>query len=189
MQKEIGITVRGNPDLWVSEHETFGIDDGRILKEIQYLKPAAGERKFFVISFDFITSEAQNALLKVFEEPVGKTHFFLIIPTEEILLPTLRSRLSVIDMREAREFEDLGKFLTSSPAERLSYIQRIIEEKDKTRAIAFLGSLERYLHKDANTKLLVEYAGVFEEIIRARSYLRDRSPSVKMLLDHIALIV
>jgi DNA polymerase III gamma/tau subunit len=77
----------------VESYETFGVDEGRELKEAQLSKSFGGGKKIFVISFETITVEAQNSLLKVFEEPTPDTHFFLISRTGSRLLPTLRSRI------------------------------------------------------------------------------------------------
>lgn len=54
---------------------------------------AAGQ-VFVVASAETLSAEAANALLKLLEEPPGKTprHFLLLAPSQFDLLPTLRSR-------------------------------------------------------------------------------------------------
>jgi len=79
LDSEFCFKTTGNPDFWYGESDTFGIDDGRRLKEMVSKKPfdKAQGKKIFVLAFNFITNEAQNSLLKIFEEPTEETHFFI----------------------------------------------------------------------------------------------------------------
>ncbi len=77
LENEHGVVTRGNPDVWCKEFDSFLIDDGHALKEMQTRKGIDGERKFFIFSFSYITEEAQNTLLKILEEPTEGTHFFI----------------------------------------------------------------------------------------------------------------
>ena len=52
--------------------------------------------KFFIIDTKAIVHEAQDALLKLFEEPTVGTHFFFILPNSEILKDTFRSRFQIV---------------------------------------------------------------------------------------------
>ena len=57
-------------------------------------------KKIFIIETGFFTREAQNSLLKVFEEePTEGTHFFVFTPSAETLLPTLRSRMVILHQK------------------------------------------------------------------------------------------
>jgi len=152
-------------------------------------KKAFSDRKIFVISFQSITHEAQNALLKLFEEPTNNTHFFLVTATADIMLPTLASRLFIIscDKKLPKNTHLVEQFLTSTKAERLKYLKGIIDSKDKKNAILFLNALEvaLYIKKDLAKNSEIVYA--LKEIAGSRAYLYGRSPSVKMLLEHVAL--
>ena len=44
--------------------------------------------------------DAEHALLKIFEEPKKNTHFFLIVPDKNALLPTLVSRFYFIPLHK-----------------------------------------------------------------------------------------
>ncbi|GMQ95400.1 MAG: hypothetical protein BMS9Abin13_513 [Patescibacteria group bacterium] len=193
LESVLEFPVKGNPDFWHGEFDTFGIGESRELKEMQSRKPVAGERKIFVVSVNFFTTEAQNALLKAFEEPVKGTHFFIITPHADALLPTLRSRLFTIAQLQGtapdRESEDLAKdFLKSEKVARLSLVKNIIDAKDKNKAISFLNALEAILHERLQN-IRCRTSNVLEEILKCRGYLRGRAPSVKMILEHIAMVV
>lgn len=188
LEKDLNVKTKGNPDFWMGEYETFGIDESRKISELHSTKPFE-EKKFFILVFDFITLEAQNSLLKLFEEPNPDNHFFILVPSHEIFLPTLRSRLFLLDLgREALEEEKFVKnFLKANQGERTKMIKEIAEEKDKSKALDFLSALETelFLQKDRVDDL--NFA--LEEIIRVRDYMSGRSPSIKMLLEHVSSVL
>jgi len=190
-EETLHVAIHANPDVYVVDLDTFTIDDGRMAQRFASTKPLVGERKFLILGFHFITQEAQNALLKVLEDPTPSTHFFIIVPTIESLLPTVRSRVHLlkgIGTRADTSFVD--KFLPKAPPERLRLLAGIIEGKDKQQAIEFLNQLEKVLHE----KNLIAQVGrggvnIFEEVRQAREYLHDRSASTKMILEHISFVV
>jgi DNA polymerase-3 subunit delta' len=51
--------------------------------------------KYIVLAGNSFTTEAQNSLLKVLEEPPKNVEFIIISPTKSNLLPTIRSRLPI----------------------------------------------------------------------------------------------
>jgi hypothetical protein len=184
--------LTAHPDFFTEEFATLSVEHARELQERAARKPIGGDRKAFLIVFDFITLEAQNALLKLLEEPPLGTHFFLVVPTAEILLPTVRSRLEEVKVHgehvpvpmEAKDF------LAATPADRILMIGKIAAAKDKARAIGLLDGMTALLHESLTKKPdNAELMGALEEVAAARTYLGDRSPSIKMLLEHVALSI
>lgn len=183
------ITLRGNPDYHVTLSEQFLIDDANKLVANAHLR-SVGEKKIFVHSFGFITHEAQNALLKLFEEPPHGTHFFLIVPTASLLLPTVRSRMQVIKASKDTQVNDnaLSKqvetFLHASKADRIALVKDI--SIDRTKAGRFLDELEHNYaaHKKASVTL-----ATLQTLYCAKNYIRDRGASPKILLEYLALMV
>jgi DNA polymerase-3 subunit delta' len=195
IKKDFGLQIKNNPDFFYQEFETFTIDDGRDLQG-RHSHRAIDGRKIFIISTRFITSEAQNALLKIFEEPSLDTHFFLIMPNTEVLIPTLKSRLVIVRADDLKETESnnleiqnlVKKFLAVNPAERINLVKPIVEDKDKGKAIDFVTALEKALVpglKKADSTV----AASLKEILMVKKYLHDRAPSVKLLLEHLCLSV
>ncbi|MBU6430792.1 MAG: hypothetical protein KGJ58_00710 [Patescibacteria group bacterium] len=196
---------KGNPDFYYGGFETFGIDDGRIINETQSKKAVSSARRIFIIAANFITKEAQNSLLKMFEEPSGGAVFFLIISSASILLPTLRSRMIIMNFNrvlrssEAGQSEksedifDAKKFIKSSIVERLAMAKNIsdkIADEEISRSVAadFLNGVEKELAGRAGKGgVKKEDIFMFNEIDKCRNYGGDRSPSIKMLLEHIAV--
>ena len=186
LANRLGFETSGNPDYWESTYELFGIDEARSLRERASRRPF-GERQIFVISFSLMHHEAQNALLKLLEEPGEGTYFFLLAERADILLPTLRSRLVVVslggEIPEALA-ERAFQFLKSDQTKRLALISPMLNEVDRAETLAWLNALEAALH----TRMSLD-GGVaaFNDILASRKYLFDRGSSVKMILEHLAL--
>jgi DNA polymerase III delta prime subunit len=211
LEREHDIRTRGNPDFFMQKYEVLTIGDARALKLAHATRPFSvksgkdGEegKKFFIIELDSITEEAQNALLKVFEEPNEYAHFFLIIPSAELLLPTLRSRLYMVRApiekdgeeeggkgRDVKVDKNLADFLLGSKAERIAFVDRLATDisdgkKPKTAALDLCASLSRHLRNDGIKK----NAQALAILAETESYLRDRAPSVKQLLEYVSLSV
>lgn len=190
LKKHHDIEPRGNPDFFHEKYETLGIDESRRIKELHASKAfVAGTKRIFIIETSGITHEAQNSLLKIFEEPHEFTHFFIIMPSASMLLPTLRSRLYIIESEKGEHegLVDTEKFLKLSAKDRIAYVDDIAkdiadEKLEKSDAVKFLVALEIILSKETekNKKTL-------KAILKARDYMNDRSPSVKQLLEFVVL--
>jgi len=208
-EKQLKFIAQANPDYRYEKYETFGIDEARNLSLMQMKKSLSGGKKIFVIATQGMTLEAQNALLKVFEEPTPDTHFFLILDSFERLIPTLRSRIFFVSKMRGDEkvFLEKGKeFLASSVAERMTLINPIGEEKNpkqsdgqrgarpasygtgKKEARELLHGIEAGLHEALRKEENPEIIFSLNEVLRVKHYLEDRAPSVKMILEHIAHI-
>lgn len=190
LKKHHKIEAKGNPDFFHEKYETFGIDESRYLKELHVSKAfAPGGKRIFVIETRAITHEAQNSLLKIFEEPHEDTHFFLLMPSAATLLPTLRSRLLVIESEreEHAGLTDAQKFIKLTTKDKITFVDDLAkqisdEDLPKSAAAEFLAALEIILAKDPekNQKAI-------KAILKARDYMNDRAPSVKQLLEFVAL--
>jgi hypothetical protein len=81
-------------------------------------------------------------------------------------------------------------FLKETPVKRLALLKEICEEKDKVGATAFLNTLETLLRKKVSLeKASAQELKSFEEIATVRSYITNRGASVKMLLEHLSMII
>lgn len=199
IESDLGIATHGNPDFWYGSHDSLSIEEGRALKEMQEMRPLAGGKKIFVVSANTITEPAQNSLLKVFEEPTPDTHFFLIMPSAAGLLPTFRSRLLLIPQEERAAESPLRaaakEFLAAKAGERMALVKDFAddisdEKRTRTDALALVSNIEELLYeKTRGKKLTLEQGAHFAELLKIKDYLGDRSASVKMLLEHIALLL
>ena len=84
--------------LSISSEKSIGIDEVRAIKNFIALKPCYDKRNYIIINCkNGITIQAQNALLKQLEEPPDGSYFFIIGTRKSYLLPTVLSRLIVIN--------------------------------------------------------------------------------------------
>ncbi|MDD4803668.1 MAG: hypothetical protein PHN69_00650 [Candidatus Pacebacteria bacterium] len=195
-------SIHENQDFWYGEYDVMDIDDSRKIKELHQNRPVVSDKKVFVISTNFITEKAQNSMLKLFEEPSGDTHFFLIMPTVENIIPTLRSRIIIIPHGEkGGSIINVKSFLKAPVGERLEMIKKLMtsvsdEEESKMEVVKFINSIEVYLHADLRGqdadkrgKMDKKYVSLFENLEKIRQYAGEQSPSLKMLLEHLAITI
>lgn len=172
---------------WAHAFERFGVDEARELIALASLKNF--EEAVFLVGCAQITTEAQQALLKLLEEPQQGTTFVFVVP-HGTLLPTVKSRMLPYDRGQTSVIprSDLGhfvrNFLAAPQKERSETIGELLDDDEgvRERARDFVNALEVELAKDAHTN-----AQALQDIAMVRDYLRDRSPSLKMLLEHLAL--
>src|ERR1035437_6840420 len=89
LMRSLNIETSGNPDFQHISVDSFKIKDARNLKAFGSEKGFSAGKRIFLISANNFLLEAQNTLLKMFEEPTENTHFFLIVPDINSLLQTL----------------------------------------------------------------------------------------------------
>lgn len=187
LEKSLGIETSSNPDFWVGDFDNLSIDEARMIAESSERKDFSGKKKIFIIKTDFIGEEAQNSLLKVFEEPTEGTHFFIISP-QDTLLPTLRSRMQVL-ISNTDDSKSLG-ILKKTYKERLEMVKDITsaisdEEGTKQDAVEFLNRVESELHQKGVEKY-------YSELLLCsftRRCLHDRGAPVKMILENLVLSI
>jgi len=198
--KAVSVSVRAeehvaehDPNFQERVYEKFGIEEAHALQTLASFK-AAGERSYFIIAISSITTEAQQALLKLFEEPRAGLTFILIVP-HGTLLPTLRSRMleypnkSRLAVQKVSESQVLT-FLKAPYKARSAVIAELLKDDEgaRERVRAFVNGLEVEFHaKLLQSQGKKEFREALEDVARVRSYTGDRSPAFKMLLEHLAL--
>ena len=183
----VGATEALSADVHIYEWEKMNIDEARALSSEASFKSVSG-RALYVLAAGSISNDAQQALLKLFEEPQEGSVFVLLTPPGT-LIATLRSRF--VEYPERLEEEPAShaaakKFLASAGKERSAQIAALLKEEggEKERVREFLNSLEALLHKKIKER---ESRAALEDIALVRNYLADRSASLKMLLEHLAI--
>ncbi len=84
-----------NPDFFVAgtADETINVDEIRNLQSDTIIRPLYSARKVYLIpDADNMTIQAQNSLLKIFEEPPAYTVIILTTSNYDALIETIRSR-------------------------------------------------------------------------------------------------
>lgn len=196
--KSLGIKVFGNPDFVHIEIDNFKMNDAVYLRELGTKKGFSSDKKVFLICVNKFSKDAEGALLKIFEEPIENTHFFLVVPEIDALLPTLISRFYLIRTKPMLKNKEAEDFIKMPLSERLNFLKELsIKEEEETdispdssrsKAIKFLNALELVLHQKVMSKTVFD-THIFEQIFKVREFLRIPGSSTKSLLESVALVV
>ncbi len=201
----LGFMGEHSPDVHVRAFEKFGIDESRWLTDVGALKSASG-RALFVLGIASITPEAQQALLKLFEEPQEGSTYIVLVP-HGVLLPTVRSRMMQYTSQQLAQKKVLGSpasspkgsrgpdyfsgqaaasFLKLAGKDRSDFITKLLKDDEgtKERVRDFINALEIEIAKKVGEP---HARAALADIAMVRDYVRDRSPSLKMLLEHLAV--
>lgn len=208
---------KGHPDLFIFSTKDFGIDQVDMMISANIRKPAMGHKKFIIASFNTISHQAQNSLLKTLEEPRSDTHIFLVTPSASSLLSTVLSRVQVVDiggdsisvggdLNTSKTKTSAEKFLTSQIPVRLEIIKKMLADKedekiDDSDINNFVRELElRAYDLENQTKNSKDSSKNTQEkgttsrgyknlkpFLKVDEYIRDASSSKKLLLEYLAL--
>ncbi len=172
------------------EANVIDIDTARMLKS--WSITSYGEPKIMVLSFHTITVPAQNALLKILEEPQEGSRFILITSNIDALLPTVRSRLQEQRIHEKHDIDKTVRlFLKTAQTSRikLDEIEALLEardeedRKDREKLQAFISNLlEALVQEKVDSKIQ-------KEVAQFALYASDPASSGKTLLEYLALRV
>ena len=202
-------------DITTLRYGLFSVDDARALSDIAFRTARTKAGRALIVSAERLFHEAQNALLKLFEEPPEHTLIILVVPSSGTLLPTLRSRLRELP-KESRHAERgagyVEEFLKASTAERERILAKLIErsrsdDTDKkqaarTETLRLAEGLARAAYAlQKNTTIYGSIfsegkrnQGVEDEIVlflrdldRFIPILNDRAAPLKPILEHISL--
>lgn len=165
--------------------EKFGIDNARDLVNAAYSRPTEHKECLLIVRTNFITLEAQNALLKVLEEPPESTKFVFVLSPDFSLLSTLQSRFAVEEMclsdETAVENEIFNTFFNAGYADRIAMIEKATKKKDLEWQQSIKQGLVSFIKSSKESKVSL---AEFEYIART---LLTRGASNKMLCEHLAL--
>jgi hypothetical protein len=195
-EKELGMKALGNPDVVVLRHGLLTVEDARKVFEVAASAPFAGENKVIIIAASRAYHEAQNALLKLFEEPPKNTYLFLVLPTLGSLLPTLRSRVQELKFQAQNlksQSNPAEEFIKASKEKRSTMIKRIAAHQDggavsaREEAIVILNGVEMAAYK--RLKKDDSVVALLSDIAVLRKHLYDRSAPVKMILEHLSIVI
>lgn len=178
-----------------SAKKSLGIETIKSLQQDVYLTPVQGEKKLIVIhDAELLTIEAQNALLKLLEEPPVHLLLLLVTNTLNTLLPTIQSRCSIVnliqqDTTSVLSEEEKAFWQTlSSPK-----ILELAEKKGKTKEEAIEWSkqlivqFEQELHALDNTPTIQQYNNLLRKLLKIHQTVSSTNISPRMTIESILL--
>jgi len=122
--------------------QSIGINQIRHLQHQLQLKPYSSSKKVAIIpEAEKLTIPAQNAMLKLLEEPPKDTIIILSSPTSEVLLPTVVSRCRIVKLPDKpqkeidqkifnSQFSILNKILKAGVGERIKMADEVAKNRD-----------------------------------------------------------
>jgi len=90
----------------VGEKVSFTLADAKVVVEKAYMSSA--EITILILVAKIFSTEVQNKLLKILEEPPKNKEFILLTESKSAILPTVKSRLPITVLNEVKELEELG---------------------------------------------------------------------------------
>lgn len=182
-------TLTQHPEVVTTDtyYEKFGIDEVRELTRQAYLQPSSGGQQCLICRTTFITHEAQNALLKILEEPPTSTNITFIVPPSCTLLATLQSRFFVLPSLHdvlPEENAAFSLFLSQKISERIKNIEDATKKKNISWQQDIKDGLITHIPTIAHTGISTQK---YKVLTYVASRLLTRGASNKMLLEQLAL--
>jgi DNA polymerase III delta prime subunit len=194
LSEKLNFEPQANPDFLMIESQIFGIDNAREFEKWAIGKPLLGETKVSFIVVGSITHEAQNALLKVLEEPPLGTYIFINLESLGGLLPTFLSRVRILklskmpfDICPKKGIFDselpAKKFLAGKIKERFALVRSLSKKENKEEMKDLIKNLETLAYKNNFN------AENLKNILTAKIFASTRGSSPKMLLEWLACVL
>ena len=210
----LGVKTSGNPDFSQMIFDNLKIEDALFLRNMSLEKGISEKKKIFIICVNSFTLDAEQTLLKMFEEPIENTHFFLVIPDVHTLLPTVISTFYLIssrqDLAENENLKEVENFIAMPLQNRINFLKEFLAETEdgeedlvemplvtpstkfespRIKALKFLNMLEFKLYYNFIPSLTWNKIDYFEHIFKVREFLRQPGSSAKNLMEGVALII
>ena len=152
------------------EHKSMTVEPIRAARSDMFIRPNEGKRKIYIIPRGQDMNEsAQNALLKILEEPPDYGVFLILSTNAERLLPTIRSRCAELQLGPVEQHEALP-FLRQSMPDKPDGILRAAY----LRAGGFLGQVLTLLQDAEDEPFVRQFAAAYAA--------RDRMALLRILL-------
>lgn len=120
------------------------IAEARSLVERSYFAPSAGRYRVIVVEdADRMVERTSNVLLKALEEPPEQTVWILCAPSEADLLPTIRSRVRSLRLREP-DVDDVARLISLRTG-----VDQAVAEQAARHAQRHIGMAQRLATDDA----------------------------------------
>lgn len=198
-EKTLSLPAKGNADVVVMRYSLFPVEDARRIGEIASRSALGGNGKLIVIAAERLFHEAQNALLKVFEEPGGDSTLVLVLPSEGMLLPTLRSRLLPLPGAREKALSAIAEEFIGKPAKRADIVAGILkragaddqEEKQEGRREAreLVGGLMLAAYGAHREKPSASLSALLADLSAIMPVMYERSAPLKPVLEHLLIVM
>ena len=166
-----------HPDLiLIDEGEgEIKVDTARAIRDEAYIRPNECGRKVFLIRHaDRMNPTAQNALLKVLEEPPRDVFFILTAMQPGVILQTIRSRCTIYHLEPPIEAMPDEALL-----DQLAPFLRAMTERDEYRMAIAAQNLAKLNKNEFRTAMALLTTALRDAIMA------DSAPGIEPLLPHL----
>lgn len=150
--------------LKIFETQEFKIADAKTIINESYILDHEG--KTIAIIGKIFNIEAQNALLKILEEPPSGVEFLIFTSNKNALLPTIRSRMQIINMIKKKTPAPLELDLKNLTLAKIYDFLKPLESSSRTRSQEIIQSLLQSI-QDKQIKLSEQELEFFDTAIKA----------------------
>lgn len=184
---EVISTLKERGDIQYNNFNQLLVDDAREIA--QQVSRKRNEKVSYIISANLVNIQAQNALLKFFEEVGDMYTFYLILPDLNNILPTVTSRAEIFEGDYINSIlPTYAEVSNMSIVERVKLIDVILndlknEEINKQDILDFLNLLIKDMKKDTSK------SNVVKRINDLSQYVNLNGSSVKSILEYCVLSI
>lgn len=175
--------------LVVEPDPSIGIDAIRAVQSFLITPPIKSDHKRVVIvEAHTLTTEAQNSMLKMLEEPQQYTQIVLITIAQDSLLATIQSRCQIIKLAlkpldvEAKMLELARTLESVTISEKIAMAQSLAKTKPETNNM--IDGLLRAEREELVTNKQLHTVARIESLLDALTKLKANTNN-RMLLEHI----
>ena len=186
------LSKRNHPDVTIvtteKDRKTISVNQVREIILEASVVPQKADKKIFIIEpADAMTVQAQNALLKILEEPPKSVVFILNATNRNLMLSTVISRctllsLTLADEEDGKKTESLAdRFFEQIKSGSQYELMKLLAplEKDRTKALDFYNELEVKIISDirhiSSPTLVCRYDRMLDTVTNHKKLLKSNA--------------
>lgn len=181
----------------IETEKSVGIGEIRSLQKRIFLKPGQSEQKAVILEAFFgMTTESQNAFLKVLEEPPANTIIIILANSLDFFLPTVLSRCNLINLEKTTKLsgEEVGENFKLLADLKNNYSKALViaqdNSKDKEAALQFLEEMMVSVHDNINNNQdfsLEELGIVLKNLQKTYTIIKTANVNPRFALENLFL--
>lgn len=171
-----------HPDLLVFETEKtmIQVDEIRDIRKDAFIFPNDGEKKVYIIkAADKMNPQAQNAFLKILEEPPKFTTFILLCTNHNSFLTTILSRVTHLRLQEQEDYSEVS----DETKELAGLVAESIAKRDELEILSTFMQCEKRKRDE-----MLEFYSYLRAVLRD-SMVQDALPNDLLINDKAAKAV
>jgi DNA polymerase III delta prime subunit len=167
------------------EKTEYRIDQIRAFqKEVKYFNPK--RRVYVLYDFNHSSLEAQNAFLKLLEEPPENVNFVLVSESFYQLVPTIVSRAKVIDLKNKTKKIDnqkIEKIISKLKDNQLFFLEIADQEEAANLILSIIYYFAQQIKKEFKSYQILK------ESIKNLYFLQNNNLNPQITLDNLLIFI